>query len=129
MNKLFKILPLAIAIIAMLYFSVASASTLSPADGALSLSDIGISGQPIIAGSNITITFQLFNSYSQELTNVNLYLNAPGKIVNISPSSTYLISAIGEGLYGGSNFDHFIYKFHIPSTLTPETVMLGTPYT
>ncbi len=121
MNKLFKILPLAIAIIAMLYFSVASASTLSPADGALSLSDIGISGQPIIAGSNITITFQLFNSYSQELTNVNLYLNAPGKIVNISPSSTYLISAIGEGLYGGSNFDHFIYKFHIPSTLTPGT--------
>lgn len=121
MNKLFKILPLVIAVIAMLHFSIAGASTLSPADGALSLSDIGISGQPIIAGSNITVTFQLFNSYSQELTNVNLYLNAPGKIVNISPSSTYVISAIGEGLYGGSNFDHFIYKFHIPSTLAPGT--------
>ncbi len=121
MNKLIKISYIALAIIALLQFSIANASSLSSANGALSLSDIGISNQPIIAGSNITITFQLFNSYSQELTNVNLYLNAPGQIINISPSSTYLIDAIGEGLYGGSNFDHFIYKFHIPSTLKPGT--------
>jgi len=100
-------------------------ATLSSANGALSLSNVGISNKPIIAGNNITVTFQLFNSYSYELTNVNLYLQSQNPIINISPSSSYLINAIGEGLYGGSNFDHFIYKFHIPSMLKPGKYIIN----
>ncbi len=100
-------------------------ATLSSANGALSLSNVGISNKPIIAGHNITMTFQLFNSYSYELTNVNLYLQSQNPIINISPSSSYLINAIGEGLYGGSNFDHFIYKFHIPSMLQPGKYVIN----
>ncbi|MEM3827508.1 MAG: hypothetical protein QXR58_02825, partial [Candidatus Micrarchaeaceae archaeon] len=87
------------------------------ADGALSITNLQITPQPVVAGSNITVEFQLFNSYSNQLQNVNIYLESQSPLINVSPSQSFLVSAMGTGLYGGSGYDIFSYKFHIPSSL------------
>ena len=89
----------------------------SSVDGALSVSNVAISPSPVIAGSNVTLSFSLFNSYSQELTNVNIGLESASELINVSPSKSYLVDAIGTGIYGGIGSNPFIYKLHIPSTL------------
>ena len=85
--------------------------------GALSLQALTLSPQYVVAGENVTLSFQLFNSYSGTLNNVNLQLEASNPLLNVSPSDTNLIGVIGSGIYGGSGFDIYTYKFHIPSTL------------
>ncbi len=91
----------------------------SGASGALSLVNVGIYPQPITSGSNVTITFQLYNSYSNDLNNVNLQLTAQNPLINVSPTYTFLINAIGTGLFGGIGYNSFKYTFHVPST-TPS---------
>jgi len=99
----------------------ASAQTAGSASGALSLVNVGIYPQPVYSGSNATITFQLYNSYSQNLNNVNLQLVSQSPLINVSPTYTFLINAIGTGLYGGIGYNSFHYTFHIPSA-TPSGV-------
>ncbi len=108
-----KIIPIiAIAIIAMAVGANAQVNNV------LSITNLGIMPQPAVAGSNITVTFQLFNSYYQQLSNVNVWLTSSSPILNVSPSHTYLISAIGSGIYGGIGYNIFEYKFHLPDSLT-----------
>ena len=85
--------------------------------GALSLQALTLSPQYVVSGENVTLSFQLFNSYSGTLNNVNLQLEASNPLLNVSPSYTNLIDVIGSGIYGGSGFDIYTYKLHIPSTL------------
>jgi hypothetical protein len=102
-------------IIAMLGVTVASAQV-APND-ALSLVNMKITPQPVIAGETFNISFQLFNSYVNPLKNVNIQLTASNPILNASPSSAQLIDSIGTGEYGGGLLP-FTYKLHVPSTLT-----------
>ena len=97
-------------------FSLMARSATAQA-AALSLINLQISPAPVVAGDNITVYFQLFNSYSQSLSQVNLQLEAQNPIINISPSYDYYGYTIGTGLYGGFGFNGFTYKLHIPSTL------------
>jgi len=89
----------------------------SQANGALSIANLQITPQPVVAGDNITVEFQLFNSYSEQLQNVNIYLESQSPLINVSPTQTFLVSAMGTGLYGGSGYDIFSYKFHVPASL------------
>ncbi len=86
-------------------------------DDALSVYNLGITPQPIIAGSNITINFQLYNSYDSALQNVNLQLTSSSAIINVSPAASYLIGTVGTGQYGGVSGDVFTTHLHLPSTL------------
>ncbi|MGC8572040.1 MAG: COG1361 S-layer family protein [Candidatus Micrarchaeia archaeon] len=88
----------------------------SPND-ALSIINLNTTPTTIVAGDNVILTFQLFNSYSAALQSVNLYLEASNPIIKVSPSSSYLIDTIGSGQYGGMGYDFFTYVLHIPSTL------------
>ena len=96
----------------------ASSTSGSSVDGALSVSNVAVTPTPVIAGSNVTLSFSLFNSYSQELTNVNIGLESDSELINVSPSKSYLVDSIGTGIYGGIGSNPFIYRLHIPSTLT-----------
>lgn len=89
-------------------------STLS----ALSVYSLQISPNPIYAGENVTITLQLYDSYTSTLQNVNLELEGSYPILNVSPSNPYLISTMSQGLYGGIN-SYFTYTIHIPKN-TPS---------
>ena len=92
-------------------------STSVAVDNVLSMYNLVVSPNPVISGSNITVSFQLFNSYPQELTNINIGLTTESEILNVSPSNSNLVEAMGPGFYGYNGFDQFNYKLHIPSTL------------
>ncbi len=93
------------------------AAAQSVATDSLSLQGLTISPNPVVAGDNITISFNLFNSYSQSLQQVSLWVSAQNPIINVSPAYSTYLSGIGTGQYGGIAFDTFTYKLHVPSTL------------
>ncbi len=101
-------------LIAMQLVSLASAQT-----DALSISNLGISPQPAIAGHNVTIQFQLYNSYQQELTNVNLALYGSYPILEESPADSQILSNIPQGTYGGTTY--LVYTLHIPNNTKSGT--------
>ncbi len=109
---IFVLLCLAAAIQVPLY---ATSSTTASSLDALSLYSLRVSPNPIFAGSNIIISLQLYNSYTSTLQNVNLELEGSYPILNVSPSNPYLISSIGQGLYGGT-YSFFRYDISIPKT-------------
>lgn len=115
MNR--KISIVALSIFAAVVFLSMTASAQSVATDALSLQGLTVSPNPVVAGDNITITFNLFNSYSQSLEQPSLWVSAQNPIINVSPSYITYLSAIGSGIYGGIGFDTFTYKLHVPSTL------------
>lgn len=102
---------------AMMMVQLAGAQSSTTPQGALSLTNLVVSPQPVVSGENITITFGLYNSYGSTLNNVDLQLLASSQLINVSPSDTYLIDGIGTGSYGGAGYDVFTYKVHVPSTL------------
>ena len=106
------------ALLVVVMVSYASAAISSNANGALSIMNLRILPQPVVAGSNITISFNLYNSYTNSLTNVDMALIASNPIINVSPAYSYITSAIGEGMYNGF-IKEFVYKVHVPSNL-PE---------
>ncbi len=82
--------------------------------GAISIANLNIAPNPVVAGSNFTATFQLYNNYNYALNNVNLNLVGSYPLLNFSPAQTYLVSTMGEGLYNGVN-SYFSYLFHVPA--------------
>ncbi len=109
---------MAFALLAFACVLSATAAAQSSGDNALSIASLKVTPQPLIAGSNATVVFQLYNSYSSSLNNVNIQVTASTPVINVSPSSSVLVSSIGTGLYGGGiGYSNFYYTFHIPSTL------------
>ncbi len=112
---------IAVVLLAMLYMSIASAQVSgqsgSIASTPLSLTNLYVSPNPVVAGDTVNITFQLFNSYSQPLQDVNIQLVSQNQIINVSPAYSSIESSIGTGLVGAIGYDEFNYTVHIPSTL------------
>ncbi|MFP3278354.1 MAG: CARDB domain-containing protein [Candidatus Micrarchaeota archaeon] len=106
---------LAFAIISVL-FAIASAQSVGAGSGALSISNLVITPNPVVAGSNVQVSFQLYNSYQYSLQNVNLYLEAPYPLLNYSPVSIAQISSIGQGLYGGLGY-YLTYNLTLPKNI------------
>ena len=122
MDKPYARLPIAIMCIlaaAAVLAPMAGAQAAATPGGALSITNLRVSPQPVVAGDNITISFNLFNSYTSSLNNVNLQLMAQSPLINVSPSYSTLIDGIGTGIYGGVSAGVFTYTVHVPSTL-PE---------
>ena len=107
-----------LALAALLLFAVypAVVAGASVGDGALSIVNLQVAPQPVMAGSNITVTFQLYNAYSSSLQNVNLQMTASNPIITVSPSSTFLTDSIGSGIFGGYT-NQQSYNIKVPSTL------------
>ncbi len=111
-------LPLIAAMAVMLLMATAGAQVVSSVNNMLSITNLRVTPDPVVAGSNVTISFNLYNSYSDALSNVNLALQANNQLVNVSPTGSYLISSIGSGIYGGLGYNTFTYKFRAPPTLS-----------
>jgi len=105
----------AFAIISVL-FAIAGAQSLGAGSGALSISNLVVIPNPVVAGSNVQLSFQLYNSYQYPLQNVNLYLEAPYPLLNYSPVSIAQISSIGQGLYGGIGY-YITYNLTLPKNI------------
>ncbi len=92
--------------------------------GALSVVNLNVNPAIITAGSNVTLTFQLYDSYTRTLSNVNLYASSGYPLLNVSPSTISFITSIGQGIYGGST-TYFKYKLHIPSDVNTGTYVFN----
>jgi hypothetical protein len=87
-------------------------------DGALSLTDLRVIPQPVVAGNTVFFSFQLYNSYTSYLSNVNLQIISQNQLINVSPTYSYLTDVIGTGLYGGTGYNSFQYSFTVPNSLS-----------
>ncbi len=109
------------AVIFMLMFAnpmyAQTSSAVGGGNGALSITNLQVLPQPVVAGENVTVQFQLYNSYTQTLNNVNLYLQAENPIINVTPSHSFITDTIGQGIFGGLGYDVFDYTLHIPNYL------------
>ncbi len=109
------------AVIFMLMFAISAyaqtTSAFGGGNGALSITNLQVLPQPVVAGENVTVQFQLYNSYTQTLNNVNLYLQAENPIINVTPSHSFITDTIGQGIFGGLGYDVFDYTLHIPNYL------------
>ncbi len=117
MEKITKIGILAGIVLAMLIPAFAGA------DGALSVYNLQTNPNPIVAGNNVTLTLQLYDSYSSTLQNVNLQLVGSYPILNFSPVNSYLISSMAQGLYVGEG-TYFTYNIHLPASTSSGTYTL-----
>jgi hypothetical protein len=119
MNKKFKKIGnnILIAVFALFLIVTYSNAQLASPNGALSIINLNTSPTTITAGENVILTFQLYNSYSQALQDVNLQIEASNPIIKVSPAYNFLLNTIGSGEYGGVGYDFFTYVLHIPSTL------------
>ncbi len=83
--------------------------------GALTLANVSVSPNPVVAGSNATITFRLYNSYGGFLSDVDLQAASRYPILNVSPAGSIIVGQVSSGL----NYKYLTYTFAIPNT-TPS---------
>ena len=78
------------AVMLMLMFAnlmyAQASSAVGGGNGALSITNLQVLPQPVVAGENVTVQFQLYNSYTQTLNNVNLYLQAENQNISLDPT-------------------------------------------
>ena len=89
----------------LLLFAILSAetgtTTTLPIAGALSIANLTLTPKQAVAGSNVQISFQLYNSYEQPLENIIIYLEGAYPLLNYSPVTVAQISRIeGGNTYG-----------------------------
>lgn len=111
------VLALAAFVIAAQFFGLAYAQS-----NALSIANFDVTPQPVAAGSTVTLSWQLYNSYTAQLTNVNLALEGSYPLLNYSPAWTQLLTTVPTGMYGGTSL--FTYKLHIPNNVKSGTYSL-----
>lgn len=102
------------AAVVMLSGAVGAASQL---DNSLSLINVSVSPNPVVAGGAATIRFQLYNSYGSFVQTVNLQASGSYPIINVSPARTTDIAQVNPGV----NKPYYNYTFTIPAT-TPSGI-------
>jgi hypothetical protein len=95
-------------------------------DGAVSLANLSVSPNPIVAGGNATIRFQLYNAYESWFYGATIQPSGSYPLFNVSPLSSNIIGLLDSGL----NSRDYNYTIRIPNT-TPSgvyTVTFTTEY-
>lgn len=87
---------------------------------ALTFANVTVSPNPVVAGSNVTVRFQLYNSYNSWLYNVNLQPEGTYPLLNVSPLNGIQIGVLNSGLTG----NYFNYTLKIPSSTPSGTYAL-----
>ncbi|MDE1833097.1 MAG: hypothetical protein KGH58_01625 [Candidatus Micrarchaeota archaeon] len=115
-----------LASVALLCLLFGSAAAQTAQDNALSFANVTVSPNPVAAGGNMTVRFQLYNSYNDWVYNLNVRPSGSYPILNVSPGSSYHTGILNPGLNPG----YLNYTFQIPAT-TPSgtyTVYFNTTY-
>jgi hypothetical protein len=83
-------------------------------DNALSLSNVTVSPNSVVAGGSVTMRFQLYNSYDGWIYNTNLEPSGSYPILNASPLNNYVVGQ----MVSGTNPKYYNYTFTIPNTIS-----------
>jgi len=86
-------------------------------DGSLSMVNLSVSPSPVMAGGNVTISFQLYNAYNSWLYGTSLQPSGGYPIFNVSPMSSNVVGQLNPGV----NAAYHTYTIEIPNT-TPSGV-------
>ena len=116
---------LALAVMAIMS-GAAGAQAVGQYTGAVSLVNVSVSPNPIVAGGNATVTFQLYNSYNYWVYGTTLQPTGDYPLLNVSPLKSQVIGTLNPG----ANQAYYSYKIHIPNT-TPAgsyTLLLTATY-
>ncbi len=105
---------LAVAALALLSGMVSAQSVY---DNSLTLANISVSPNPVVAGSNVTIRFQLHNGYDEWLYSTVLQPSASYPLLNASPLSGYQVGTVNPVQTTG----YYAYTFFIPNTTSSGT--------
>ncbi len=106
---------LALAIMAVMS-GVASAQYAN----SVSLTNVSVSPNPVVAGGNATIRFQLYNTYNYWLYGTTLQPTGSYPLLNVSPLNSHPIGVLDPGL----NAKHYNYTLEIPNTTPSGTYTL-----
>jgi hypothetical protein len=81
-------------------------------ESAVSLANLSVSPNPIVAGGNATIRFQLYNAYESWLYGTTIQPSGSYPLFNVSPLSSHIVGQLGSGL----NSKYYNYTIGIPNT-------------
>lgn len=85
--------------------------------GALSMINLSVSPNPVLAGGNATIRFQLYNAYNSWLYGTSLQTSGAYPLLNVSPLSSRVIGQVDPG----TNPAYYSYTVKIPNTTPAGT--------
>jgi hypothetical protein len=105
---------------------LAGAQAVGQYTGAVSLVNVTVSPNTIVAGQNVTVRFQLYNSYNYWVYGTTLQPTGEYPLLNVSPLKSEIIGTLNPG----ANSAYYSYTVHIPST-TPAgsyTLLLTATY-
>ena len=108
-----------------IFLALAVMATVSTAVGAqysnsVSLTNVSVSPNPVVAGGSATIRFQLYNTYNYWLYSTTLQPTGSYPLLNVSPLNTHLIGVLNPGL----NHGYYNYTIAIPNTTPSGTYTL-----
>jgi hypothetical protein len=86
----------------------------------VSLTNVSVSPNPVIAGGNATIRFQLYNTYNYWLYGTTLQPTGSYPLLNVSPLNSHPIGQLDPGL----NPKYYNYTIEIPNTTPSGTYTL-----
>ena len=90
-------------------------------DSAISLANLSVSPNSVVAGGNATIRFQLYNAYESWFYGTTIQPSGSYPLFNASPLSSHIVGLLGPGL----NPKYYNYTIEIPNT-TPSGVYTVT---
>jgi hypothetical protein len=82
---------------------------------ALSLVNLSVSPNPVLAGGNAIIKFQLYNSYESWVYGTSMSPSGSYPILNVSPLGSTIVGQLNPGL----NAKYYNYTIEVPNT-TPS---------
>ncbi len=92
----------------------------------ISMVNLSVSPNPVVAGGNATIRFQLYNAYGDWLYGTSLQPSGSYPLLNVSPLSSYAVGQLNPGI----NQKYYTYTIGIPNTIPSGvyTVTFMTEY-
>ncbi len=100
---------------------ILSGTVVAQYDSAISLTNLSVSPNPVVAGGNATIKFQLYNAYETWFYGATIQPSGSYPLLNVSPLSSRIIGLLDPGL----NSEYYNYTIKIPNT-TPSGVYTVT---
>ncbi len=83
--------------------------------GALTFANVSVSPNPVVAGENANIKFQVYDSYDYWLYNTNIQPESSYPLLNVSPLSSRILGTVNPGL----DSNYYNYTIAVPAT-TPS---------
>ena len=84
-------------------------------DSSLSMVNMSVSPNPVVAGGNVLIRFQLYNAYDNWLYGTSIQPTGSYPLLNVSPISSYVAGQLDPGV----NSRYYNYTIEVPKT-TPS---------